>query len=296
MGDPLTIGIALLIGVSAGIAGVLIQKSRTTRMLLNRKLSEPLREILREHFSRYEAIPLLLRDEYEGIVNVLMHRKRFVPCGGLEEVTEEQKVLICAQAALPIAALPNHKFYPRLKSILVYPGAFRDRGRRRWGISEEESTHSRLGESWQTGSVILSWDSVVAGAANDDDGMNVVIHEFAHQLDQVDGAADGIPILKDRAAYKRWVEVFYRNYEKLVEEVESGKGGRSFLDPYGATNPAEFFAVASETFFEEARDLKIKHPDLYAELSSYYHLDPASWDETYSSKLADSEWNPKSSS
>ncbi len=293
MGDPLTIGIALLIGVFAGIVGVSIQKSRTTRMLLNRKLSEPLREILREHFSRYEAIPLLLRDEYEGIVNVLMHRKRFVPCGGLEEVTEEQKVLICAQAALPIVALPNHKFYPRLKSILVYPGAFRDRGRRRWGISEEESTHSRLGESWQTGSVILSWDSVVAGAANDDDGMNVVIHEFAHQLDQVDGAADGIPILKDREAYKRWVDVFYRNYEKLVEQVESGKGGRTFLDPYGATNPAEFFAVASETFFEEARDLKIKHPDLYAELSSYYHLDPASWDDTYSSKLADSEWNPK---
>jgi len=280
MGDPVNIGITLIIGLFSGIIGASIHKKRITYMLLNKKLSEPLREILREHFPRYEAIPTLLRGDYEGIVNVLMHWKRFVPCGGLEEVTETQKLLICAQAALPIVAMPNHKFYPRLKSILVYPGAFRDRGRRRWGISEEESNSVRLGESWQTGSVILSWDSVVAGAANDDDGMNVVIHEFAHQLDQVDGAGDGIPILKSREAYKRWVKVFYRNYEKLVEEVESGKGGRTFLDPYGATNPAEFFAVSSETFFEEARDLKIEHPDLYAELSSYYHQDPASWNET----------------
>lgn len=275
--DPILIG--LLIGGIPLIIGFWFQKKRTTYMLLNKKLSEPLRDSLKEHFPRYEAIPTLLRGDYEGIINVLMHRKRFVPCGGLEKVTDEQKVLICAQAALPIVALPNHKFYPRLKSILVYPGAFRDRGRRRWGISDVESDSVRLGESWQTGSVILSWDSVVAGAANDDDGMNVVIHEFAHQLDQVDGAADGIPILKSREAYKRWVKVFYRNYEKLVEQVESGKGRRAFLDPYGATNPAEFFAVASETFFEEARDLKIKHPDLYVELSSYYHLDTASWDE-----------------
>ncbi|MEC5125536.1 M90 family metallopeptidase [Verrucomicrobiales bacterium BCK34] len=294
--DPITITVVILLGVSFGMIGAMISRNRKTALLLNEKLSKPRREILLKHFPRYAAIPASLRDDFEGIVNVLMHRKRFVPCGGLEEITDKQKVLICAQAALPIVALPNHKFYPRLKSILVYPGAFRDRGRRRWGISEEESTHSNLGESWQTGSVILSWDSVVAGAANDDDGMNVVIHEFAHQLDQVDGAADGIPILKNRAAYKRWVEVFYRNYEKLVEEVEAGKGERSFLDPYGATNPAEFFAVAAETFFEEALDLKIKHPDLYAELSSYFHLDPASWDETYSSKLTDSEWNPKSSS
>lgn len=296
MMDPIIIGVTVSLLLVGFILARVLTKQRIRRALMEAPLSDSVQRELREHFARFSVIPPEYRREFEGIINVLMHEKRFEGCGGLEEVSEAQKALICAQAALPLIALPNHKFYPRLKSILVYPGAFHDRGRRRWGISDEESTHSRLGESWQTGSVILSWDSVVAGAANDDDGMNVVIHEFAHQLDQVDGAADGIPILKSREAYKRWVKVFYRNYEKLVEQVESGKGGRTFLDPYGATNPAEFFAVASETFFEEARDLKIKHPDLYAELSSYFHLDPASWDETYSSKLIDSEWNPKSSS
>jgi|TARA_B110000305_G_C19329704_1_gene583321 MtfA peptidase len=292
--DPILIGLAI-----AGIPLILLfwlQKKRTLHMLLNKKLSEPLRDILREHFSLYETIPTLLRGDFECIVNVLMQTKSFEACGGFEEITEGHKVLICAQAALPIVALPNHKFYPRLKSILIYPGAFRDRGRRRFGVSEEESDSIRLGESWQTGSVILSWDSVVAGAANDDDGMNVVIHEFAHQLDQVDGVADGIPILKNREAYESWVKVFYRNYEKLVEEVESNKGKRAFLDPYGATNPAEFFAVASETFFEEAQDLKESSPDVYAEMSAYFNLDPASWNKAGSIKLTDSKWNPKSSS
>jgi Mlc titration factor MtfA (ptsG expression regulator) len=280
MGDPVTICVIAALLLAAIFIAYSLNKLRTRRALLRTPLRESARKELGGLFPRYKLIPSEYRSEFEGIVNVLMHEKQFEACGGLEEVTETQKLLICAQSALPIVALPNHKFYPRLKSILVYPGAFKDRGRRRWGVSEEESNSVRLGESWQTGSVILSWDSVVAGAANDDDGMNVVIHEFAHQLDQVNGAGDGIPILKSREAYERWVKVFYRNYEKLVEQVEAGKGGRAFLDPYGATNPAEFFAVSSETFFEEARDLKIKHPDLYAELSSYYHQDPASWNET----------------
>jgi Mlc titration factor MtfA (ptsG expression regulator) len=133
-----------------------------------------------------------------------------------------------------------------------------------------------LGESWETGSVILSWDSVVAGARNADDGMNVTIHEFAHQLDQENGT-DGVPVLKDRAAYRQWAEVFERNYEELVEDVEDGKGPEPLIDPYGATNPAEFFAVASETFFEESEDLRKEHPDLYEQLRNYYGLDPAMW-------------------
>jgi Mlc titration factor MtfA (ptsG expression regulator) len=108
--------------------------------------------------------------------------------------------------------------------------------------------------------------------------MNVTIHEFAHQLDQVNGAADGVPILRSRDAYRQWSEVFERNYEELVEEVNDRRRGREpLIDPYGATNPAEFFAVASETFFEEARELKKEHPDLYEQLQNYYGVDPAEW-------------------
>lgn len=276
-------GLETLILAAVVISAVLlfrsIRRKRVRKELLSTPLPDSIREYLKKKFPRYTVIPEEYRENFEGIVNVLVAEKRFEACGGMHELNLEEKTLISAQAALMIMALPGHKFYPRLKSILVYPGAFRDRGRRKFGISEEESRHAHLGESWSTGSVILSWESVSAGAFNDDDGMNVTVHEFAHQLDQVNGAADGIPILKSQKAYRRWVEVFYRHYEELVEAVESGKGSRAFLDPYGATNPAEFFAVASETFFEEPRELREEHPELYGELSSYYHLDPASWDE-----------------
>jgi len=207
-----------------------------------------------------------------------MEEKHFEPCGCLDEVSLRMKLLICAQAGLLLVRLKKHGFYRKLKSILVYPSAFQDSGRRRFALREEEDDFTMLGESWETGSVILSWESILAGARNADDGMNVVIHEFAHQLDQVDGAAYGVPILMDRSAYQQWAKVFMHNYEELVEDVESGKGHRSLVDPYGATNPAEFFAVASETFYEEARQLKKKQPDLYSELEKFYGVDPANWE------------------
>jgi Mlc titration factor MtfA (ptsG expression regulator) len=112
--------------------------------------------------------------------------------------------------------------------------------------------------------------------------MNVVIHEFAHQLDQANGAADGIPALRNRRAYVAWGEVFEREYQTLVDECNAGDGKEPFLDPYGATNPAEFFAVASDTFFEMPGDLKEEHPLLYEQLRDYYGLDPARWQEPLS--------------
>ena len=229
-------------------------------------------------FIRYRGLPEELRRSLDGNIQVLMAEKYFEPCGGLEEVSLRMKLLICAQAGLLLIRLKQHGFYRKLKSILVYPGAFQDSGRRRFGLHEEEADSTMLGESWSTGSVILSWESILAGARNADDGMNVVIHEFAHQLDQVDGAANGVPILQQPSAYRRWAKVFLRNYDELVGEVESGEGRRSLIDPYGATNPAEFFAVASETFYEEARQLKMKQPDLYNELEGFYGVDPANWE------------------
>ncbi|MEM7600762.1 MAG: zinc-dependent peptidase, partial [Verrucomicrobiota bacterium] len=102
------------------------------------------------------------------------------------------------------------------------------------------------------------------------------IHEFAHQLDQINGT-DGVPILKNREAYRQWAEIFERNFEELVDEVNKGKGSEPLIDPYGATNPAEFFAVATETFFEESKELAEEHPDLYEQLKNFYCLDPANW-------------------
>jgi Mlc titration factor MtfA (ptsG expression regulator) len=267
--------IVITVLLTAGIAWrlFLLQKSRR---LLKQPLPVPLRNYVQKEFPRILALPSRHQEKLEGLTLYLMETKNFEPCGGLKEVTDEMKALICAQAALLLTGLAHHRYYPKLQSILVYPGAFRDKGRRRFGIHEESDRGTLLGESWETGSVILSWDSVVAGARNADDGMNVTIHEFAHQLDQENGT-DGVPVLKDRAAYRQWAEVFERNYEELVEDVEDGKGPEPLIDPYGATNPAEFFAVASETFFEESEDLRKEHPDLYEQLRNYYGLDPAMW-------------------
>jgi Mlc titration factor MtfA (ptsG expression regulator) len=141
----------------------------------------------------------------------------------------------------------------------------------------------RLGESWGSGTVVLSWDHVKGGAMNFRDGHNVAIHEFAHQLDQEDGVSDGTPCLENRSAYSEWARVLSRDYETLRDKA--GKGRKSVMDKYGATNPAEFFAVATETFFEKPRQLHKKHPDLYEELREYYRVNPLCWSAKRESKV-----------
>jgi len=260
------------------------KRQRRRQQLLSEPMPEAWHSALCESFPRYAALPPDLQREVGGVARILAEEKNFEACGGLGEVTPEMKLLVAAQAALLIVRLPERsRYFPGLGSILVYPKTFVDRGHRRFDLSQQDPRGELVGESWESGSVVLSWDNVVAGAANADDGMNVVIHEFAHQLDQLDGITNGVPILRDREAYRRWSEVFSRSYDALVEAVQTrgrsrkGAEGAPLIDPYGATHPAEFFAVASETFFEEAQDLLEAHPDLYAELKAFYGLDPASW-------------------
>lgn len=275
--SPVFLTILSLIILSAIPVWLILNKRRNRAALLTRPLPDDWRTTLEEDFPRYRTLPDEIRKTLDGYLQILIGEKRFEACGDLEEVTDRMKVLIAAQAALLLVRLKKHNFYSRLKSILVYPTAFRDEGHRRFGLREEREGGANLGESWQTGSIILARDSVIAGARNSDDGQNVVFHEFAHQLDQIDGTADGLPILKDREAYRQWAETFLRNYEDLVDKVESGKGHRSVMDSYGATNPAEFFAVATETFFEEPQKLLEKRSDLYTQLKNFYGLDPAGW-------------------
>ncbi|MBP6600429.1 MAG: zinc-dependent peptidase [Verrucomicrobiales bacterium] len=262
--------------------GKRVRERRRRLLRLSTPFSPDEEVILSRDVPRYRALPANVRTRFAGFTRVLMEEKNYEACGGLAEVTEKMKLVISAQAAILLLELPRHGFYPRLRSILVYPGAFRDAGRRQFDLPEESTRGSLLGESWPTGSIILSWDSVLAGGRSCDDGMNVVIHEFAHQLDQANGAADGIPALRNRRAYVAWGEVFEREYQTLVDECNAGDGKEPFLDPYGATNPAEFFAVASETFFEMPGDLKEEHPLLYEQLRDYYGLDPARWQEPLS--------------
>jgi Mlc titration factor MtfA (ptsG expression regulator) len=133
----------------------------------------------------------------------------------------------------------------------------------------------RLGESWTKGVVVVSWDDVRAGAADTAHGHNVILHEFAHQLDEEDGTADGMPSLELRSRYVPWARMISNEFKKLRSAAERGQ--RTDIDIYGATNPAEFFAVITEAFFERPHALRRRHPELYAELKTFYRQDPSTF-------------------
>jgi Mlc titration factor MtfA (ptsG expression regulator) len=206
-------------------------------------------------------------------MQVFLAEKRFEGCGG-QEITEEIRVTVAAQACMLLLGR-DARIYPRLKTILIYPHTYKSGQKGMFGSGNGESV--RLGESWDFGVVVLSWNSVVGGARNFEDGHNVAFHEFAHQLDQEDGAADGAPVLDERSAYAAWAQVFNREYKALVKRSRRGK--QDVMDRYGATNPAEFFAVATETFFEKPQQMNEKHPELFEELKAYYRVDPTDWAE-----------------
>jgi hypothetical protein len=160
-------------------------------------------------------------------------------------------------------------------SVLVYPSGFRHPDGWRRPDGTIDAAAGALGEAWYDGPIVLAWDDVVAGGRNPEDGRNVTLHEFAHQLDYLDGVADGTPPLRKQSDYARWQEVMTREFERLKRESEHGHP--KVLDSYGATNHAEFFAVATEAFFEKAKQMSVRHPELYAVLSDYYGQDPAVW-------------------
>jgi len=250
--------------VGAGIAGWLFSSSRRIKSILADPFPEQWESYLKANVPVYERLPHELRQQLRDDTQVLCALKNFEGCGGLE-MTDEIRVTIAAQAALlTLQAGPRLKYYPRLVSILVYPS----------GYQTHDGDH-RLGESWDTGSVVLAWDFSHHGAINPRDGHNVVLHEFAHQLDQANGESDGAPPLDTREHYQHWAQVLGREYEHLIEDIDHHR--RTLIDPYGATNPAEFFAVATEAFFEKSHALKEKHPELYETLRDFYKLNPVEW-------------------
>ena len=228
--------------------------------------------IIERNVSIYYRLPEADQRELQGHIQVFLAEKHFEGCGGLE-LTDEIKVTIAAQACLLLLHRETG-YYPRLITILVYPHAYVAKSVQPIGggvVLEGET--ARLGEAWKDGVVVLSWDDVRRGASDLHDGHNVVLHEFAHQLDQQDGLADGAPILEHRSQYVTWARVLSDEYDQLRRDTEQGR--RDVLDEYGATNPAEFFAVATECFFEKPIQLRRKHPQLFEELKAYYRQDPA---------------------
>jgi Mlc titration factor MtfA (ptsG expression regulator) len=215
-----------------------------------------------------------LQRQLQRLVKQFLHEKTFVGCAGLD-VTEEMRVTIAAQACLLLLNRPT-RVYPGLHAVLVYPGAFlvpRKEADEAGVVTE--TRQDLLGESWGDGRVILSWDHVRRAGLPAEGTHNVVLHEFAHQLDSESGSNNGAPILGSAERYRSWSETLSRDFDLLRRDTYWGQ--RDVLDPYGATNPAEFFAVATETFFEQPYELAERHADLYTEFQAYYRVDPRNW-------------------
>ncbi|MDA0811485.1 MAG: zinc-dependent peptidase [Verrucomicrobia bacterium] len=242
-------------------------RRRTHRKRI-RRFDFPLKwiKILEQNVPLYMGMPYDLQEHCQNLVMQFIEDKLFEPCGGIEAVTEEMMVTIAGNAVIPILGRPTD-VYRSVRTILIYPSTFFQKDKPEMG--------HRQGEAWASGTVILAWDATRGSARDMRDGKNVAIHEFAHQLDLEDGTANGAPILKNGNQYAVWAEVLGGEFERLV--AATAKGQRTVMDDYGATNPAEFFAVASETFFEQARSMQRKHPELYKQLRNYYRIDPARW-------------------
>jgi hypothetical protein len=232
-------------------------------------------DIIRRNVAHYCMLENAERAHLRALIQVFIAEKDWEGCGGLE-LTDEIRVTISAQACLLLLGLP-HNYYRNVESIIVYPSTVVP-PQRKPGFFENtfapvELEHPIIGQAFQQGPLIIIWDAALHGGRHPELGHNVVYHEFAHKLDMLDGAADGTPPLRDRAEYRDWVQTCSREYLRLKHDVEKGK--KSFLNAYGATSEAEFFAVATEQFFDQPRLMIERVPDLYRVLQEYYRQNPS---------------------
>lgn len=230
---------------------------------------------LQANLPLYSNLPERLQGKLHGKITQFISTTSFEGSNGLK-LSNEIVLSVAAQACILVL---NHEEapYPELNKVILYPSVFTSVIET---IYEDEGTFTEEmveceGESWDDGTVLLAWDAVTHGARNLRDGDNVALHEFAHQLDARDGDTDGVPLLRSQEAYQTWAAVLGEHCSDFIERVINGED--TVLDPYAATNPGEFFAVATETFFEKPQALKTKRPSLYAALQDFYQLDPASW-------------------
>ena len=262
--------------VAVLIVALLWQRRIAGQQKRNQLLATPLtrdqRAVVAELVPIVRRLPKSLQPKLEGKINLFLDQVTFRGNNGLE-ISDAMRLSIAAQACLLVVNSPV--WFNTLENVLVYPSAFRTHRGTHDGLVVHEDNHAMLGESWARGPVVLSWDHALQGGLDDEDGHNVVIHEFAHQLDSLSGNTNGIPILRKGQNYAGWEEAMLDAYNDHVNRVESGR--QSLIDPYGATNHEEFFAEAIVTFFEKPRDMLREEPALYAQLSELLALDPAQW-------------------
>ncbi len=260
----------LLIG---GLVFRHIARQRKRARLLATPLTAEQRQIVAKLVPMVRRMPEELRPSLEGKMNLFLDQITFHGSQELEP-DEAMKLSIAAQACLLVVNSPV--WYETLRTVLVYPSAFFTGRPRHDGFVVHEGSFHTAGESWDRGPIVLSWDHALQGGLDPDDGHNVVIHEFAHQLDSLTGHTNGIPILRKGQRYEGWEKAMLDAYHGHLERLETGE--RTLISPYGATNHQEFFAEATVTFFEKPDALHREEPALYAQLSQLFALDPAQWD------------------
>ena len=247
-------------------------KRRVKARLLTSVLTAEQRANIADEVPLVGKLPPDLRHRLEGKINLFLQEINFVGCDGLE-VTDSMRLSIAAQACLLI--VNSDAWYDHLSTVLIYPGAFKSKETVSDGYVISEQEVVRIGESWTRGPVVLSWRHTEEGASDDADGRNVVLHEFAHQLDDLSGQTDGAPVLSEGQSFAAWERAFVSAYERHLHEVEEGR--ETVPDAYGAHSVEEYFAVAVEAFFERPSDLKQAEPMVYAQLAQLLNLDPAAW-------------------
>jgi MtfA peptidase len=232
-------------------------------------------DIICRNVAHYRLLAADEQAHLRALIQVFITEKNWEGCGGLE-LTDEIRVTISAQACLLILNLP-HNYYENIETIIVYPSTVVLPERKlaffETAVEPIEPGHPIIGQAFEQGPLILVWDAVLHGSRAAGSGFNVVYHEFAHKLDMLDGTADGTPRLRDRKEYRDWVRICSREFLRLRRDVERGK--ETFLNEYGATDEAEFFAVATEQFFDQPLPMSKSAPDLYRVLNQYYRQDPA---------------------
>lgn len=238
-----------------------------------RRLQEPFPEdwqqLLETQVPLYRKLPTALKGQLQQHVQLFIAEKSFYGCDGFE-VNDRVRITIAGHACLLILARSFTDF-DEVSSILVYPDAYHVREVESDGFVVSESSQIRAGEASSHGQVVLAWAECEEGAVNPEGHHNVILHEFAHQLDYLDGTADGAPPLSGEQA-RHWQQTMTQAYEQLRDSLRHHQ--QPWLDPYGATEPAEFFAVLTEAFFQQPEHLKHEQPEVYRALRGFYRLDP----------------------
>lgn len=247
-------------------------KRRRRRRLREAPLPDAWRAIAEARVAHWHRLGEADRDELAGHLQVFLAEKRFEGCGGLA-ITDDVRVTIGAQACL-LLLRRGGAYFPGLDSVLVYPSLYRA-PRAPTGAVAAPGEEVRAGESWARGAVVLAWDRARRDAADAESGENVILHEFAHQIDAATGAADGAPALSGRGARRAYSRAFSEAFAAHRDAVASGRW--TLLDAYAGESPAEFFACAAEVFFERPRAMCRYHPALYAHLAAYFCQEPACW-------------------